>query len=192
MPRRIVFWYALALVLFAYLALFELAPPDSGGGANGKMRTLVESKPEDVVELYVKNERGSARFRRTGGRWEPVGPAGRSVPPDLIDAIVTNLTSGQRVLVVAEEAAELESFGLADPRAEIHLTIKGRPRPVIVLLGNQIATKTAVYGRLEGSPRIYQVGANVDYYQSQLLFQGGAGEGTGTEGAGGAAASKPG
>jgi len=175
MRRRIAFWYGLALVLFAYYAVFELGPSDTGGGADGRMRTLVESEPEDVVEVYVRNERGSARFRRAGERWEAVGPAGRSVAPDLIDAIVTNLTSGQRAVVVAEEAEDLESFGLAAPRAEIHLTVKGRPRPVIVFLGNQIPTGTAVYGRLEGSPRIYQVGANVDYYQSQLLFQRGAG-----------------
>ncbi len=169
--RRALKWYALASLLVGYYLLFERGPIKQQGQHEGSGQVLIQSSPGDVVEIYVENDRGKARFRRRGTRWEAVGVSRQGVPSDLVEAMVDGLTSGQLVEVVREDARNLEVFGLDRPRVRINIWIRGRQKPVTLLLGNHTPTGTAVYGKLAESSKIYKVGANIYYYQDQLLFQ---------------------
>ena len=124
----------------------------------------------DAITVSAGSE--SLRFQKTkdGKLYELVAPPGKFVPHDLMEAMVSLLTSAKSVEVVAENSSDLAQFGLDHPKAVITIEAPDKPQPIKIAFGNENPTHTAIYAQLEGNPKVFLLGQNIEYYQS-LMFQ---------------------
>ena len=124
----------------------------------------------DAISLSSGPE--SLRFQKTsdGKQYQLVSPAGKFIPQDLMNALVQLLEGAKSVEVVAEDSNDLAQFGLDHPKAEMTIEAPGKPQPIKLAFGNENPTHTAIYAQIEGLPKVFLLGQNLEYYQS-LMFQ---------------------
>ena len=166
--KRAALYWAVFLGLAAYYmaAVRESRPPV----AHPARAAFVTIPAEQVAGLELRRGTNVVRCRRTGGRWEVIEPAERTVPSDLVEALVANLTELPDVEVVADDSNTLGEFGLQEPQSEITLQRTGQA-PLTVRLGGHNPAGTAVYAQRSDSPWVFLIGLNVRYYED-LLFEG--------------------
>ena len=87
-----------------------------------------------------------------------------------MDAMVSLLTSAKSVDVVADDSTDLAQFGLDHPKSVITVEASDQPQPIKIAFGNENPTHTAIYAQIEGVPKVFLLGENIEYYQS-LMFQ---------------------
>jgi hypothetical protein len=166
--RRIALYWACFLGLSAYYVLVE-RPAAVRKAALVARAPFLNVALDEISAVEIRRGDRVVRARRVGDRWELVEPAGRSVPPDLIGALINNLLQLPDVEVVADASTELAPFGLDVPVSQITLaTVRGEP--MVVKLGNRNPAGTAVYATRSGSEHVYLIGLNVRYYED-LLFE---------------------
>lgn len=141
--------------------------------------TALEQKEESLLKLSggidaitVSSGSESLRFQKTkdGKLYQLVAPPGKFVPHDLMDAMVSLLMNAKSVEVVAEDSNDLVQFGLDHPKSVITVEGPGQPQPIKLAFGNENPTHTAIYAQIEGIPKVFLLGENIEYYQS-LMFQ---------------------
>ena len=144
-----------------------------------KPSSALEQREESLLKLSggidaigVSSGSESLRFQKTkdGKLYELVAPPGKFIPRDLMDAMAALLMNAKSVEVVADNANDLAQFGLDHPKAVITIEGAGQPQPIKLAFGNENPTHTAVYAQVEGIPKVFLLGANIEYYQS-LMFQ---------------------
>jgi len=84
--------------------------------------------------------------------------------------MVSLLTGAKSVEVVAENSNDLAQFGLDQPKSVVTIEAPGQPQPIKIAFGNENPTHTAIYAQIEGVPKVFLLGENIEYYQS-LMFQ---------------------
>jgi uncharacterized protein DUF4340 len=165
--RRALVYWACFLVLAGYYLVAERRP--AGEVAAHLTRAPFLNLSEGQIEsVELRREDVVVRCRRVDRRWQVVEPAGRTVPSDLVGALVGNLIQLPDVEVVAETAANLAQFGLDASASQIVLT--GSGPAITVRLGSRNPAGTAVYATRSDSPRVYLIGLNVRYYED-LVFE---------------------
>jgi hypothetical protein len=171
--RRVVFyWLCFAgLSLYYVIAVHE---PAGEAAAHLTRAPFLDVPANDIDGLELRRGTAVVRCRREAGRWQVVEPAGRTVPSDLVAALVTNLCQLPDVEVVAEASKELGQFGLDPPVSQLVLTrpggALGAARPITVRIGNRNPAGTAVYAQRDDDARVFLIGLNVRYYED-LLFE---------------------
>ncbi len=161
------------IVFFILLPIYFWIQPST------KPTTALEEKEESLLKLgggidaiTVSSGSESLRFQKTkdGKLYELVAPPGKFVPHDLMDAMVSLLMNAKSVEVVAEDSSDLAQFGLDHPKSVITVEAPGQPQPIKLAFGNENPTHTAIYAQVEGIPKVFLLGENIEYYQS-LMFQ---------------------
>lgn len=125
-----------------------------------------------IDAITVTSGPESLHFQKTpdGKRYQLVAPQGKFIPQDLMNAMVGLLLNAKSVEVVAENSNDLAQFGLDHPKAELTVEAPGKPQPIKIAFGNENPTHTAIYAQIEGQPKVFLLGQNLEYYQS-LMFQ---------------------
>jgi hypothetical protein len=165
--RRAVAYWAVFLALAAYYAGAVRETPQPA--AQPARAVFLDIPAAQIDTLELRRDTRVVRCRRRDGRWEVAEPTGRSVPADLIEALVATLTQLPDVEIVAETGTTAGEFGLQTPQSEMTLAGPDRP-PVTVRLGAHNPAGTAVYAQRSDSPRVFLIGLNVRYYED-LLFE---------------------
>ena len=124
----------------------------------GGIDSVTVSREDEKVRYTRRSDglqgRRAGRQVRPAGSHEGIGgPAGRR----------------QNSEVVSTNPNDLAEFGLDKPKGELILEASSK-KPVAIFFGSENPTHTAVYARIEGVPKIFLLGANLDYYQT-LMFQ---------------------
>ena len=144
-----------------------------------KPASALEEKQESLLKLNegidtIKIDSGteSLKFKKTadGKFYEVVEPPGKFIPRDLMDALVSLMVDAKSVEVVADNTSDLSQFGLDHPKSVMTIEAPGHPQPITVAFGNENPTHTAIYAQVEGIPKVFLLGENLEYYQS-LMFQ---------------------
>ena len=164
--------------IFYTIAFFILLPIYFWIQPSIKPTSALEEKQESLLKLTsidavtVASGTESLRFQKDkdGKFYNLVSPPGKFVPHDLMDAMVSLLTSAKSVEVVAEDTSDLAQFGLDHPKSELTIESSGQPQPIKIAFGNENPTHTAIYAQIEGIPKVFLLGQNIEYYQS-LMFQ---------------------
>ena len=164
--------------IFYTIAFFILLPIYFWIQPSIKPTSALEQKQESLLKLNgidavtVTSGSESLRFQKDkdGKFYNLVAPAGKFVPHDLMEAMVSLLTSAKSVEVVAEDTTDLAQFGLDHPTSEVTIEGPGQPQPIKIAFGNENPTHTAIYAQIEGIPKVFLLGQNIEYYQS-LMFQ---------------------
>ena len=161
------------IVFFILLPIYFWIQPST------KPTTALEEKEESLLKLgggidaiTVSSGPESLRFQKTkdGKLYQLVAPPGKFIPHDLMDAMVSLLMNAKSVEVVAEDSSDLAQFGLDHPKSVITVEAPGQPQPIKLAFGNENPTHTAIYAQVEGIPKVFLLGENIEYYQS-LMFQ---------------------
>lgn len=166
-------WTVFAL-LATVAVLLERGAPDlhQGGGAAPPVGpSLLEADAVSVTALTLHQEGQVVRLRRRGGVWETLEPAGVRVSPDLVDATVATLTTGQAAERLDSEAEhDLAAYGLDVPTATLDVAIDSpSTSSITVMLGARNPTRTAIYARRSDRAAIYLVDMNLRYYMDLIL-----------------------
>ena len=164
--------------IFYTIAFFILLPIYFWIQPSIKPSSELENKQESLLKLNsidgvtVASGSESLRFQKdkNGQFYNLVAPPGKFVPHDLMDAMVSLLTSAKSVEVVAEDTSDLAQFGLDHPKSVVTIEAPGQPQPMKIAFGNENPTHTAIYAQIEGIPKVFLLGQNIEYYQS-LMFQ---------------------
>jgi hypothetical protein len=126
--------------------------------------------PNGIDALTVSRDNEKVRYtRRSDGQYKVVEPDGKFVPQDLMKALADLFEGAKSVEVVSTNPNDLAEFGLDKPKGEVILEA-GSKKPINIFFGSENPTHTAVYARIEGVPKVFLLGANLQYYQS-LMFQ---------------------
>jgi len=169
-PFRAIFFTALIAILLPYyyfvdrpeLRLKELQPAQESllnlpGGIEGITLTRGDEKVH-----YTKMADGSG--------YKLVEPEGKFVPQDLMKALAELIEGAKSVEVVSTNPNDLAEFGLDQPKGELILEPASKKPAINIFFGSENPTRTAVYARIDNSPKIFLLGANLQYYQT-LMFQ---------------------
>ena len=164
--------------IFYTIAFFILLPIYFWIQPSIKPTSALEEKQESLLKLNgidaitVTSGSESLRFQKDkdGKFYNLVAPPGKFIPHDLMEAMVSLLTSAKSVEVVAEDTTDLAQFGLDHPKSVVTIEAPGQPQPIKIAFGNENPTHTAIYAQIEGIPKVFLLGENIEYYQS-LMFQ---------------------
>lgn len=157
--RHALAYVALAAVFGAALWATTAVPPLPGAVAPAAL------PPELDVEM-VTIEVGAQRVRvaRHGAEWQVLEPPGHAISAGLVERLLDAVLHS-RIETVSARDENGGAFGLDQPRGRVTLQRREGP-PVVLHLGSENPTATAVYGRLEGDPRVLLVGLDVWHYVS--------------------------
>jgi hypothetical protein len=171
--KSTVTYWALFAVLGGYYLAVERKPPAPAEAQLERERVL-NVFADEVTSLTLARDGKEIRCERRDKRWQIVKPEGAKAPPDLVAALVENLTERKEgELIVAEpKPEELGSFGLAEGAPRVDLELVGGKK-ASVKLGARNPPQTAVYVQTSSSPRVLLVGLNVQYY-ADLLYAAGS------------------
>ncbi len=169
-PFKAIFFTALIAVLLPFyyfvdrpeLKLKELQPQEESllslpGGIDG----ITLARGDEKVH-YTRLQDGTG--------YQLVEPQGKFVPQDLMKALAELLEGAKSVEVVSTDPKDAAEFGLDQPKGELILEPASKKPPIDIFFGNENPTKTAVYARIGNDPKIFLLGANLQYYQT-LMFQ---------------------
>jgi uncharacterized protein DUF4340 len=160
------------MLFFILLPVYLYSRPALSGGSTP------EEAREKVLDIgaidAITITRGAEtiRFRKTadGSRYELVVPAGKFIPQDLMSTVAQSLSGTASAAVVADHPADLTQFGLDHPTSGIAIEAAGKPKPVTIVLGAENPTRTAIYAQVEGVPKVFLLGKDLEYYED-LMFQ---------------------
>ncbi|HVM97932.1 MAG TPA: hypothetical protein VMT89_16175, partial [Candidatus Acidoferrales bacterium] len=144
--RAALYWFGFLLLAFYERNILDVErsqPKDAH-------RPFIDVAADEIKSLDI--ERGSQHFHadRSGQGWKVEGN-GKSVPADLINAVVESLTSIPDVEVVAEAPSASDDFGLQPPASRVVLG-RGAANEIAVRFGQLNPTSTAVYAQRGDSP----------------------------------------
>jgi len=165
--------------IFYTIAFFILLPIYFWIQPSIKPASALEQKQESLLKLgggidaiTVAAGSESLRFQKNkdGKFYDVVAPPGKFIPHDLMEAMVSLLVNAKSVEVVADDSTDLAQFGLDHPKSVITIEAPGNPQPINIAFGNENPTHTAIYAQIQGIPKVFLLGQNIEYYQS-LMFQ---------------------
>ncbi|MGH7819881.1 MAG: DUF4340 domain-containing protein [Candidatus Binatia bacterium] len=167
--KTVTYWLLFA-VLGGYYWVFEreAQPPATPEVRREKVLPVFR---DEVRAVVMRREGKAVRAEIDDKRWRIVSPEGVSIPSDLVTALIDTLAERQEAEVVEEspKEGELGAFGLDAPASTLEIELaNGTTRTIEV--GHRNPTRTAVYVRTSGSPRVLLAGLNVQYY-GDLLFE---------------------
>lgn len=139
---------------------------------------MVKSEQESLLNLKsvdsISLSRGDSKIRyemtSDGRHYQVVEPQGKFIPQDLMQALVALLVNAKSVEVVSTNPNDLAEFGLDKPHGEILVQAADKAHPIDIYFGTENPTHTAIYARIEGNPKVFLLGKNLEYYQT-LMFQ---------------------
>jgi uncharacterized protein DUF4340 len=171
--KSTVAYWTLAAIFGAYYLVVEHrpAPPSEIQLAREKVLGIFA---DDVSSLTLVRDGKAIRCELRDKRWQIVEPPAAKVPPDLIRALIENLTDKQEAeeIDANPKPEDLAAFGFGDASPRIDVETKDGQK-MSVTLGARNPPQTAIYAKTSLAPRVLLVGVNVQYY-ADLLYEAGA------------------
>ena len=168
-PRSAIIFTVLIAILLPYYYFVDRPELRIKEMATSVQESLLDL-PGGIDALTVTRENEKVRYtRRSDGQYKVVEPDGKFVPQDLMKALADLFADAKSVEVVSTNPNDLAEFGLDKPKGEVILE-PGSKKPISIFFGSENPTHTAVYARIEGVPKVFLLGANLQYYQT-LMFQ---------------------
>jgi hypothetical protein len=167
--RPAIVFSALFLLLLPIYWYFDQPADKRAASVEEQQESLL--KLNGIDSITVKRGSETLRYEKTadGKLYQLVEPQGKFVPQDLMQALASLLISAKQVEVVAENTNDLAQFGLDHPRSEMTIGATGTGQPIRIFFGAENPTKTAIYAQIEGIPKVFLLGRNLEYYQSVMF-----------------------
>ena len=169
-PFRAIFFTALIAVLLPYYYFRDR--PELRLKEMPKQEESLLDLPGGIDGITLARGAEKVHYTRMadGNGYQLIDPQGKFVPQDLMKALVDLLEGAKSVEVVSTNPNDVAEFGLDQPKGELIIEPASKKPPIDIFFGSENPTRTAVYARIDNSPKIFLLGANLEYYQT-LMFQ---------------------
>ncbi len=168
-PRPAILFSVLVAILLPFYLLVD-RPEVKLAELQAQEESLLNLKSVDSITITRGDEKIRYEMTSDGEHYRLVDPQGKFVPQDLMQAVVSLLVTAKSVEVVSSDPNDLKEFGLDQPEGEIVVSTADRPQPINIFFGAENPTHTAIYARIEGIPKVFLLGKNLEYYQA-LMFE---------------------
>ncbi len=150
-----------ALGLGGYLYFIESERPIADPDAKQAVFSYDAAK---INQIEIKSSGGDVTALRkdANGTWTIVKPTSAPADRNTISDVVTNLSKLEEQRVVDENAADLKTYGLAEPRVDVTFRVEGEKEPKRILLGEKTPAGSATYAKLPANNRVFLVDMAVE------------------------------
>lgn len=144
---------AVGLVGYLYFVESERAVPDEN--AKAKVFSYDAAK---ITQVDVTSSSGeTTSLRKTNDTWAIVKPAEAPADRNTMSDIATSLANLEEQRVVDENASDLKTYGLAEPRIDVTFHVEGEQEPKRILLGDKTPTTSGIYAKLPTTNRVFLI-----------------------------------
>lgn len=152
---------AVALALGGYLYFVESDKPLPDPDAKTKVFSYDAAK---INQVQIKASSGEVTALRKGAdnTWTIVQPVEAPADRNNASDVVTTLANLEEQRVVDENATDLKSYGLADPRMDVTFHVEGEKEPKRILFGEKTPSSSGVYAKFPSSNRVFLVDTAVE------------------------------
>lgn len=155
----------IALGTYLYFVESKRTPGDDAE----KKEKVFSVEADKIEEVSVKSESGDVTtLRKTDTTWQIVAPAAAQVDATEVSGITTNLSTLEQQRLVDENAANLEEFGLAQPRVEV--TFKSGGQEQKLMIGSKTATGSDLYAKTGASSKVFLISSFLDSTFNRTTF----------------------
>jgi Domain of unknown function (DUF4340) len=158
----------LAVVLGAYAWFFERGeqPDTTKAEETAVFDDTFDAK--DVQKLDITSPQGTVTLERAGdAKWTLSTPAGARADKMLADGVADTLAHLKATRKL-DDPKNLGAFGLDKPGIKIDMTLKGKPAPRTLLMGEKTVDNTSVYTKRGDAAAVYLIPTTL---QSQVSKQ---------------------
>jgi hypothetical protein len=158
-----------ALGFGGYLYFVDSKRPVEDENAKKKVFSYETDK---INQLQIKSSAGEVTGLRKGANdtWTIIQPVEAPADRTSVNDVVTNIANLEEDRVVDENAADLKSYGLAEPRIEVTFHVDGEKEPKRILFGDKNPTSMGLYAKLPSDNRVFLVGTSVDTALNKSTF----------------------
>jgi hypothetical protein len=144
------------LGLGAYIYFVESRKP-AGDAAETKPKVFAVAA-DKIADLSLHPAGGDKTvLRKNGPAWEIVEPVSARADEAEVSGITTNLATLENVRVVDENPADLQQYGLAQPRVDVGFKAAGDKDSRHLLVGDKTATGGELYAKLANEKRVFLI-----------------------------------
>lgn len=112
----------------------------------------------DIIKLEIKKKDNPdvVITKDSSGDWNITAPQDFAADSSAVSSVLSSVSSLNAERVVDEKAADLQSYGLKPPVAEVDITENGNKSQQL-LLGDNTPSGSAAYAALVGDPRVFTI-----------------------------------
>lgn len=150
-----------ALGFGAYLYFVDATRPVEDAAAKKK---VFSSDAAKIIQLQLKPSTGEVTTLRKDaqGLWTLTAPTQAPADRNGASDIVTNLANLEEDRVVEENASDLKTYGLAEPRIDVTFQVEGEKEPKRLLIGDKNPSGMGLYAKLPAGNRVFLVSNSLD------------------------------
>jgi hypothetical protein len=160
--------FVLAAAFGGYLYFVESKKPVADENAKKKVFSYDTAKVEQVEIKLASGE--TTTVKKTDGNWAIVKPISAPADQNNVTDVATNLATLEEDRVVEENATDLKTYGLTEPRMDVTFNVAGEKEPKRILFGDKTPTGVGVYAKIPSSNRVFIVGTSADTTFNRTTF----------------------
>ena len=158
----------LASAFGAYLYFVESKKPVADENAKKKVFSY-ETGKIDQIELKLASGE-TTTLKKTDGNWAIVKPISAPADQNNVNDIATNLATLEEDRMVEENASDLKTYGLAEPRMDVTFNVSGEKDQKRILFGDKTPTGVGVYAKVPADKRVFIVNTSADTTFNRTTF----------------------
>src|SRR5713101_7030649 len=145
--------------LGAYIYFVTWKTPETDAGPK-KEKVFAALQADKIDELKVSTAAGDVTtLKKEGGAWQLTQPVAAKADESEVSGITTALTSIEVVRVVDESPANLNDYGLSNPRIEIDFKASGDKDYRKLLVGEKTPTGGDLFAKRNDEKKIFLIPA---------------------------------
>ena len=143
---------------YIYFVTWKKTADDSGGAKKEKVFASVES--DKIEEVRVTSASGEATtVKKEGTAWQLTQPVAAKADDNEVSGITSALASVEMTRVIDENAANLNDYGLSNPRIEIDFKASGDKDYRKLLIGEKTPTGGDMFAMRGGEKKVFLIPA---------------------------------
>lgn len=145
------------VILLSFYFILKSRPNDTIEKSQGSTKsiTLLELEPEQITKMTLKSENNLIRFEKQKNQW--VANFNFPLIQSEIDDLANTFKSLNAELIIEEEPADLEQYGLKQPSVIIEVATENENESKIMYLGELTPSGNDYYLKLETDPAVYTI-----------------------------------
>jgi hypothetical protein len=157
-----------AVGLGAYLYFVDAKKPVGDQNAKQKIFSYDASK---INQVQIKSASGDVTsLKRGSGGWTIVKPLDAPADQSSASDVAASLANLDEDRVVDENATDLKSYGLAEPRIEVSFNVEGDKDTHRIQIGDKSPTNVGLYAKLPNSNKVFLVASSLDTSLNRSTF----------------------
>ena len=156
--RPLIALLAVLVGLVAYLYFVDASRPDEEARDNA-----FDVQADAIQSLRIASaESGTTVLVKENDAWRLTEPVTAPADETELSSLTSSLASLEVEQVVDEKPADLEPFGLDDPRVTVSFTTSGSEKPRKLLVGDRTPTGGHAYAKRDEEPGVFLIQAYLD------------------------------